>query len=208
MAALTDVPMKPMIFGTRSILAWQAGAKTQTRRLVKPQPTDNQKLWQDDEGRWWWWERQGAIGFRLSRVRQPYAVGTLVWIREALCRSDSRIVVYQADHTPAWFEGAETRAWSWDRDRLPGMFMPKWACRYYGRVTERRPERLQEISDEDAVAEGVLVGNDPMIRYSGQYHGWYMNWWDSLHTKPGTRSEHNPWVWRYGVEEVTHASTE
>jgi len=198
--------MKPMIFGTRSILAWQAGAKTQTRRLVNPQPTDNQKLYQDDEGRWWWWERQGAIGFRLSPMRQPYAVGTLLWIREALIWQDD-MVAYAADQKLVSYEGG-IACWRWDANRLPGMFMPRWACRYYGRVTERWPERLQEISDEDAVAEGVLVGNDPMIRYSGQYHGWYMDWWDSLHTKPGTRSEDNPWVWRYGVEEVTDASTE
>ena len=84
------------------------------------------------------------------------------------------------------------------------MFMPRWACRYYARVVSVRPERLQDISYGDAVAEGTLVPMPSLLKteYLGQFTELYIDWWDILHKKPGTRSEDNPVIWRYVLEPV------
>jgi len=212
MPALTEIEKqaaKPLIYGMRSIIAWQQNAKTQTRRLPRPLPDrDDWKLWQDSEGRWWWYERQGRAGFRLIPVRQPYAVGDICWIREGLQRSyhlsDIAIVVYQADWKLAAPDGL-VREWDWKRYKIPAIFMPRWACRYYARVLSVRPEPLHDISAQDAIAEGTLVGtgySQPILVnfYHGTHHHLYWEWWDSMHRKPSTRSGDNPWVWVYGLE--------
>lgn len=202
--------MKPLIYGTRSIIAWRQGAKTQTRRLVNPQPDEPSWKLRELHGGWgylqpgWPPSSPPKRVYWLAKVRQPYAVGDLLWIREGLMkyihtRYKTSYVIYQADHTLAPPKGL-MREWEWQRDKLPAMFMPRWACRYYAKVLCVRPERLQDISDEDALAEGALVGNELRHHYDAQYHGWYFQWWDELHKKPGTRSEDNPWVWVYGLE--------
>lgn len=208
MRILTDAPMKPLVYCRRSIIAWQQDAKIQTRRLARPLPErDDWKLWQDSNGRWWWCERQGQMGFQLHPVRQPYAVDDLLWIREALKEStpafdSSSVTLYQADSrlAPPW---GNLRSWYWQRPKLPSIFMPRWACRYYARVVSVRAEPLRPITDEDAVAEGTLVGiKSPTTWYEGKSAGLYLDWWDELHKKPGTRSEDNPWVFVYGLEKA------
>lgn len=209
---LIDAPAKPLIYCARSILAWERGAKTQTRRLVKPLPmTDNWELSQNDDGHWAWIAASGyAKGMELQPVRQPYAVGDLLWIREALVRWHGW-VAYSADHDYA--DGAHNDpqhhlfvSWAstrWKRNKLPAIFMPHWACRYYARVVNVRPERLQQISVQDALAEGTLAGlSCTQIKnwYCDKAPLYYYGWWDSMHSKPGTRSEDNPWVWVYGLE--------
>jgi len=62
---------------------------------------------------------------------------------------------------------------------------------------------LQGITNADALKEGVLVGQDfppTTTWYPGKPCDLYLDSWDSLHRKPGTRSRDNPWVWVYGLE--------
>lgn len=214
MPAPTDAPMKPLIFGPRSILAWQQHAKTQTRRLVRPQKSDG--WYPQNAGGLWLWLRIWEGGFEREEVeRQPYAVGDLLWIREALLRfreppdmGDGSLVVYEAGGNFAppggpeheWSWQRDKLPWSWQRDKLPAMFMPRWACRYYARVVSVRAERLQKISVFDALNEGALVGQQHVPGFQGGERVLYLEWWDSMHKKPGTRSEDNPWVWVYGLE--------
>ncbi len=203
-------PERPIIYSTRSILAHQAAEKTQTRRLIRPLSPGNSWIpWQDEvHGIWYWRHSKDRLRGRLVAMHQPYAPGTICWIREGLKRSESGIVVYQADGTPAWFvgrhaaEGVETKQWTWKRSKLPAMFMPKWSCRYYVKILAVRPEGLQDIGDRDIVAEGTLNAfpNIPITRYDGQYRDWYREYWESLHKKPGTRWEDSPWVWVYTLE--------
>ena len=206
---------KPLIMGPRSIRAWHQNAKTQTRRLVRPQPEQRGwEVWQNDEGIWeYWYKRYPGAGFGNAPVRQPYAVGDLLWIREALRRLDSRaalgdslgIIAYAADDSLLAGPNEGFLVWHWKRDKLPAMFCPRWASRYYAKVLAVRPERLQDISVEDCVAEGmpsytrakgVLSATPPDHRW------WYMEWWDELHRKREHKWEANPWVWVYGLEEA------
>ena len=199
--------MKPLIFGPRSILAWQQHAKSQTRRLVRPQPAEGLSIIQSEEGVW---VAQDETLFEL--VEQPYAVGDVLWIREALRRfreppdlGNGSFAVYDIDGRVPSPDGPQCE-WTWKRDKLPAMFMPRWACRYYAKVASVRAERLRDMSHADGVAEGTLVGltfknfAPTATWYPGKTRQLYLEWWDSLHRKPGTRSRDNPWVWVYGLE--------
>lgn len=219
MPAPNDAPMKPLIFCNRSVLAWQQNAKTQTRRLVRPQPdNDDWYLKQQQDGCWVYTDRDddGVISWPswARPIRQPYAVGDLLWIREALVSSErydptsstyADMVAYCADGEYAKFDGWP-RYWCWERSKLPAMFMPRWACRYYARVVSVRPERLQAITDEDALAEGVLVDGAGQPWRLMTRPRLYFSWWDSLHKKPGTRSGENPVIWRYVLEPLDNAN--
>lgn len=82
-----------------------------------------------------------------------------------------------------------------------GRFMPRCASRMWLAVTDVRVQRLQEISEADAIAEGLewcvpgkwsvdrtlpIIGDDPRLVYA--------DLWDTLHTEPVTRWTENPWI--------------
>jgi len=213
---------KPLVFCLRSVMAWQSKHKTQTRRLVRPQPGDlpdvegQWHLEEDASGKWSWRMTERPLEWHYIRlVHQPYAVGDLCWIREALVSSNDQyfvgenaepchIALYAADRVIAINQG-RPMTWRWKRSKLPAIFMPRRAARYHARIIGVRPERLQDITVEDAVAEGTLVGLDYdklSTWYDGKSRDLYANWWDSLHTKLEYMWNHNPMVWRYEVEDA------
>jgi len=213
---------KPLVYGPRSIRAWQdEGLKTQARQMVRPQPEgENWIPWQD-EGLWFWLIPLGPEkGFDSRPIRQPCAVGDLCWIREALVSSNDQyfvgenaepchIALYAADRVVAINQG-RPMTWRWKRSKLPAIFMPRRAARYHARIIGVRPERLQEITVEDAVAEGTLVGLDYatlMDWHDGKSRDLYRECWDDLYQKPADRWEANPMVWKYELEDAD-ASTE
>lgn len=145
---------RPIIFSGEMVRALLAGRKTQTRRVLKPQPTEV-----DFVGRWY---RMPFGGLSLDCHRLPYVVGQRLWVREAFGiahRGDSAPGGYHydpeahyraedPDFTP---DGPQWEPW---RRRSP-IHMPRWASRVTLTVTDVRVERLQAISEDDARAEGV-----------------------------------------------------
>lgn len=229
--------MKPILFSTPMVRALLAGTKTQTRRIVKPQPKHRLVdglahvtigMNPADDGAVWY----DADGIHPGReVRSPYRVGDVLWVREAHSIFDLRpenldhpsakppttewpaSVQYRADVEEAERLGipipSETRfsvpasEWraSFDTDHLvwrPSIHMPRWACRLFLRVTDVRAQRVQEISEADAVAEGMKPRpvepydcfDDPREQFAFA--------WDSLHG-PGAWAR-NDWVWAYTFE--------
>lgn len=163
---------RPILFNGEMVRAILDGRKTQTRRAVKPQPHDM------SAGDYYFgdWVSNAAYG-------QP---GDRLWVRETYRESPHSGLIYQADHR---YEG-----YPW----TPSIHMSRWASRITLQITGVRVERLQEISEEDAKAEGCIStakltadGSD----YSGLYaYDAFCDLWDSL-AKPGMALADNPWVW-------------
>jgi hypothetical protein len=81
--------------------------------------------------------------------------------------------------------------WEWNRPILPSIHMPRWASRLTLEVTEVRVQRVQEISEEDAEAEGRTMRD-----YGTGGPGYFPHTWDAINGKrPGCSWKENPWVW-------------
>ncbi|WP_422366380.1 hypothetical protein [Pelagibius sp.] len=171
--------VKPILFSGPMVRAILDGRKTQTRRVLKPQPiapwywpgddVDPDAGWFDrwEEGR----EPCGAPTREVTPpIKLPYAPGDLLWVRETWAINNcGRRVSLSAD---AWPEGwpvdrlqymATSKATDWHFktgephwwNSRPSIHMPRWASRLTLEVTDVRIERVQAISEEDAQSEGA-----------------------------------------------------
>jgi hypothetical protein len=178
---------RPILFSSPMVRALLDGSKTQTRRIMKPQPS----LGQDFGG----------------RVLCPYGQpGDRLWVREAF--SGPR---HQEHHPPRdWHSTDEIHYWAdgcpscndWTKPR-PGMFMPRWASRITLEITGVRVERLVDISEDDARAEGITDGgclncgesetNCGCLNPQPDARDSFIHLWESING-PGSWAA-NPWVW-------------
>jgi hypothetical protein len=180
---------RPILFSAPMVRAILEGRKSQTRRIVRPQPPTDHQFLQDlsleNECEFEWTDRDTDTE-DLSHwpsyekaLRPKWQPGDLLWVRETwgLQQGEGEpFAVYRAD----W---PETRPGGW----RPSIFMPKWACRIWLDVTGVRVERLIDISHEDARAEGCEDTADSSVR------GNYAKLWTSIN---GAGSwDANPWVW-------------
>jgi hypothetical protein len=130
---------RPIIMQAESVRGILEGRKSQTRRIINPQPKAGER---PDP------HEVGAFRFRYG---QP---GDRLWVKEAYAvREDSEDYepIYRADNP----EFAKFKCYGEDySDWLSPMFMPRWASRILLELTEVRVQRVQDISEEDAIAEG------------------------------------------------------
>lgn len=193
---------KPILFSTPMVRAILDGSKTQTRRVLRPQP--------DDDG----WVRYGQTpssagsayignatsGGICTRVVCPYGrPGDRLWVRETWrvvpcepCDRDNRFLTCTCADPPQYGADTNVDLGSFAPWR-PSIQMPRWASRITLEVTGVRVERLQEISEDDVEAEGVGLtewnGRPEWPRTAG-----FAELWDSL-AEPGEYWVYNPWVW-------------
>ncbi len=204
---------RPIIFSGEGVRAIQVGTKTQTRRVVKrafphviPATGETVDCIKDMDG----------MPSRLDWAPRdweccPYGLpGDGLWVRETwhfvgtdmlkLGRTHSRqvgVVEYRDgyrrrcethwEHVERWM----TRRDQW---RSP-IHMPRWASRIKLEITGVRVERLQEISEADAMAEGVPFTELPQGRTvpDALHRGQFADMWESLHGAGAWDA--NPWVW-------------
>lgn len=201
---------RPIIFSGPMVRAILEGRKSQTRRIIKPQPSKNCTGFSPAISGEHWIEqlpvkvpagmlhpRQGAVDTTISgnSLRCPYApVGARIWVREAyLVRGAGKIPVYKADLSAVDAAGFGAMYGGWKR----AMYMPRWASRIVLEIINIRVERVQDISEADAVAEGVSILPDAEIAARvaddsvARMEFWAL--WTSIHG-PGSW-EANPWVW-------------
>jgi hypothetical protein len=99
----------------------------------------------------------------------------------------------------------------WEVKKRPSIHMPRWAARIFLEITSVRVERLQDISEEDVLAEGTpgawIIGEDD-FQYKENpnkcHRFFFSRLWNSL-ARPGERWGDNPWVWVNEFKVVTHA---
>lgn len=201
---------RPIIFSAPMVRALLDGRKTQTRRVLKPQPSACR--WKD------YVLEQHRDGVYRA-VKTPYAPGDRLWVREAWATvntSGGPGWAYRADgdFIQPEYDGEDFGVGpSFNYDKYPGKYsmwfddllagvpghqwkssihMPRWASRLTLTVTDVRVQRLQDISDDDVRAEGIgaLPGNhtgDPALMRAD-----FRAIWNSIHG-PGAW-EANPWV--------------
>lgn len=212
---------RPILFSGAMVRAVLDGTKTQTRRVVKPQPTgfvggpgvtlrdgSPAPLIPIDED-------SGDYGREIHCPHgQP---GDRLWVREAWRVIDAADCFAPRELTAAhrlWFEADGPHDPPAGRYR-PGMFMPRWASRINLDVTGVRVERLQDISEADAMAEGIFPhvrgGWHWLQHNSSNLDDWnqfgyktariaYLALWEAING-PGS-AEANPWVWAINFQRV------
>jgi hypothetical protein len=182
----------PIIMGAESVRAILEGRKTQTRRVVTG--SDRKML-------------TVCTPNVIVRDLPKYYIGDRLWVREtwalvpttAYRCSDGIIQTIDPNNNDdAYvykenFDRAERLQW-----KSP-MFMPRFASRITLEVTDIRIERLQDISEEDALAEGMYGKYEgPNYKYGSKREGvlsQYRRLWDSHNAKRGYSWKQNPWVW-------------
>jgi len=187
---------RPILFSAPMVRAILAGTKTQTRRIVKPQPELNPNYSPSRVDRYtthpeFWWPSNAArsmVSISDMASLGPYgSKGDRLWVKEThVYRDKHDRVYYRADH-----EHADPYAHNGWR---PSIFMPRWASRITLEVTGVRVERLHAITEEDARAEGVVAPNDAGHCWpDGQPRRVFADLWRQIN---GAESwDANPWVW-------------
>ena len=207
---------RPIIFSGPMVRAIIEGRKTQTRRVYKPKegfPRLDGEVTPASSDQWTEW---GPC---------PYGIpGDTLWVRESWCgyggppivggrkvvgaavKQSNGGVWLTTDQEPVWVHYRADHGGDPPLQHLhwrPSIHMPRWACRLTLAVKAVRVERLQGISEADAVAEGVVNHYDgrhgqhwdPSRNMEiGPHQHEFMRLWDSINGKRHPWAG-NPWVW-------------
>lgn len=208
---------RPILFSAPMVRAILDGRKTQTRRIVKPQPPEWAQFAQPVVGGaakprtgWDWTDRDVDSDSLMhwpsydKPMPCPYGQpGDQLWVREtwavphALDGRKPRYVPADARFHYRADEDAGGLLWR------PSIHMPRWASRITLEITEVRVERLNAITGMDAKREGVDV--PPWIPEDGADLDWakgtFAGMWESIHGPDSWAA--NPWVWVIGFKRFT-----
>lgn len=210
---------RPILFNGAMVRALLSGAKTQTRRVMKPQPEPTPSDYPTPGHRWPSKAHQTMLHVEAEMQKltglaghacpfgQP---GDRLWVRETTeADHDTSDAVtlsrYSADGAPVCyaagtgdgFDGA-IQHWRYGRNSRPSIHMPRDACRLVLGITDVRVERLHAISEADALAEGVDAASVegyrfcPVADVMSRAAGFAFR---DLWTSTGGDWDSNPWVW-------------
>lgn len=199
---------KPIPFSAPMVRAILDGRKSMTRRVIKPQPTTDGDLWclgdkyfLSDEAMedHLFHEVYGTKGTPYGSRYQDY--GDRMWIKTGYTtRYDPERNETHWKTEGGWITThgqAISKTGKPKRDGgHPGMFMPKWLSQEFRlpllEITDIRAERLREITEQDAIAEGAQCAGFPA---SLSNRGAFINLWEKLNGPRGFGWLPNPWVW-------------
>ncbi|SUJ26416.1 Uncharacterised protein [Sphingobacterium spiritivorum] len=204
--------IKPILFSTPMVKALEL-LKTQTRRLLKsfnpdypifkgigrrhklnvPDPIETFAVFENE------------FGERI-KIKSPYQVGDVIWVRETWRVDPHGGYDYKSNYTTQFCNHPNNKV-MW----MPSIFMPKDAARIFLNITDVRVERIQDITEKDAEAEGVKIDEDGFLCWDYMSNKWlpfgnppqesFKTLWQSI---KGTDSwNENPWVWVFSFEVMT-----
>jgi len=219
---------RPILFSTPMVKAILDGKKTQTRRVIKPQPEEHVIIPDKINGLKWngvnygsiTRDERGSIAETSLATICPYGQpGDTLWVRETWNVCDvgydgyngafeagyplvtipaskpeyGNMVYYKAD-------GNEEPPWR------PSIHMPRWASRITLEITAVRVERVQDISEGDAIAEGIDTSwqetKYPNVFMQLDARAEFEITWDTINAKRGYSWDDNPWVWVIEFERI------
>lgn len=207
----------PILFSAPMVRAVLDGRKTQTRRIMKKQPNIDAQT-----GDWLFTFSDGSqqvspiehwVDLQI-KLHCPYGQpGDHLWVRETFApmrdgevNTNAKPYRYKAD----WKEGGNVDGVTYSSKAIwkPSIFMPRAAARILLEVVDVRVERLQDISEADAVAEGVEISKTGKyyLNYVDQKNNFtqfifncdtakesYQTLWKTINGPDSW--EANPWVW-------------
>ncbi|MEY7696592.1 hypothetical protein [Klebsiella quasipneumoniae] len=212
-----------MIFNSEMVRAILSNRKTQTRRIMKVQPESNQlglllitdSTKHNDIGKYHWAESNATGNHVRSKLFScPFgAVGDRIWVRETFNSfwvTDEEIEEIQEDISKAAdlcdykadYPDSSQPAEGW----TPSIHMPRWASRILLEITDVRVERLNAISQADAIAEGAPPSHPSIDCVSQEYgfpdfsRSWFGQTWQHIYGEESWDA--NPWVWVIEFERV------
>lgn len=211
--------MKPIIFSYDNIPGILEGRKTQTRRAIKPQPWGYDPFFVPETGLWEFCDDQETDP-KHHIFKCPYGIpGDQLWVRESWAQlsvryvsvgdpedGDSDAEIEEMDCIPSQeplmgktlYKADDPYAARW---WFPSIFMPRWASRITLDVVKIRIQRLQDITREDCIAEGITdqiayqAVRTPRRDRLYAHAAAYADLWDSLNLKRGFGWDENPMVW-------------
>lgn len=163
-------------------------------------------------GKWYYEIQSDVDDSEHYEIKPKYQVGDKLWVRETwkyigethsdkcpkCCKLEEAdkyietVIQYKSNDDYRNIKGGfETTPCYHTNGWITPLFMPKWAARLWLEVTDVKAERLQNISEEDAKAEGC--GCDGAMNYKHRFK----RLWDSLNAKRGFGWKTNPYVWVY-----------
>ncbi len=224
---------RPIPFTAPMVQAILEGKKTQTRRIVKPIPPNTSEIWLPDrynkEKYWAFWEQKN--GKPTGRCGElfvcPYGdTGDRLWVRETFAKVYQSEPPFEEDDPFVWEYRADTGdkyPGGWDEDTADdpncgrwkrSIFMPRAASRIILEITDIRVERLHDISEQDAIAEGIKKWDE--FRYSSprgmnlanefSFDAQFYQIWESINGEGSW--ELNPWVWAIQFKVIKPAMAE
>lgn len=222
---------RPISFNGEMVRAILDGRKTQTRRIVPERILDKylDKYYDYDD----YCNSVMASGVQCKRDFEkgyfldlcPFGqVGDRLWVRETFKYAPQRFCYCPQGSSPVpcddWANGngcashSDEVIYRADNSRLmkwvPPIHMPKWASRITLEITDVRVQLLQDISEEDAIAEGfgnmpkgiIIPFTEPIQRLEIKAKDYFEEIWNSIYYKKGFGWENNPWVWAITFKRV------
>lgn len=192
------------------------GLKTQTRRLNGLEEINNNlSVYNYDPAQQKFIRKDGNPTTVVTKY--PYGkLGDVIWVRESVrllhhIIFNSREAYEYRDGSNSLYEIPEDAGGGIPMSNWkPSMYMPKQACRLFLEITDIRPERLQEITEEDAKEEGIFYSAHDNSYYGqkGNANTWgsdfpkiaFLKLWDFVNGKDANLL--NPWVWRIQFKQI------
>lgn len=216
-----------MIFNAEMVRALLDGRKTQTRRIMAPQPADDIErcIFPNPEAIGWKSSLRHKHGSTTAHFCHYGKPGDRIWVRETFqgplfdydlmdsyCKDPTpfekpEFCVYKADGVPApeFYDADDELHCCW----RPSIHMPRWASRILLEITDVRVERLNAISEEDARAEGIIDGGclncgepEPCGCANPEPDATdaFAYLWQSIYGQESWNA--NPWVWVISFERI------
>jgi hypothetical protein len=202
-----ETKTRPVLFKGEMVRGILKRRKTHTRRIFKlPRGTTwYEELGGQDEG----WFTDGKGWWNVEEMSCPYGKpGDQLWVRETWARSRNNWL-YAADAVGRDGPQEEVPEWDWDSSIpnrwRPSIHMPRAASRITLAIKEVWVERLNQISRDDAISEGLFLNKNRwecgngLVGQSSPEDA-YCDLWESING-PGSWDE-NPWVWAIEFEMV------
>ena len=193
--------IKPILFNTEMVRAILDGRKTCTRRLVRFLPGENPQ--------WTGYIRDGLMLYNGRNepciIKAPYQPGDTLYVRETWCGLPINEAGHMRGHTIYYYKAdGELRPKGWRGTWHPSIQMPKEASRIWLKVTDVRVERLHEITEDGAKAEGAIDNRGFIHSPENEYdrihtaREHFIKIWNSTIKKSNLDRygwNASPWVW-------------